>query len=63
MKIAFGIEDGGFCSKKYEEEPGKRFNSRELTKLDIECAKLAETRLKGSLQSSDVFLFPFLSHF
>lgn len=45
LQKQLGIEPGqGFCSRWLgQEEVQRLFNSREIAKLDIECAKLLET--------------------
>ena len=45
-----GLEEGnGFCSQRLGERAMDLFNKRELTKLNIECAKLADAKLDKKL--------------
>lgn len=46
MQRQLGIgPGGGFCSQMLGDSAGAVLNNREVTKLDIECAKLADARL------------------
>ena len=47
MQEELGLKPGsGFCSQMFGDEAEAMFNQRELLKLDIECAKLADPRLE-----------------